>query len=223
MSTRSALASTRPASDHELVYPAVAKPSPASVETPRKVSRRSLFAGGGAALAAFWNTASQAATRREPPEVAADIDPGSLLAKLVRRTSLGITQTELDRAAALGYGAYLEYQLNHLAIDDASTDAMIAPLTTLTMQPFQLFPLQTGQIVNELMLATFVRAVFSNRQLFERMVEFWSDHFSIDITNENDQYYKTVDDREVVRAHALGTFPAILSASAHSPAMLYYL
>lgn len=225
MSTSSILpaAKTSPAASAEVRGSAGPVASvPSGVAVPRRVSRRSLFAGGGAALAAFWTTASRA-TAQSPPEVAADIDPGSLLAKLIRRTSMGITQVELDRAVTLGYGAYLEYQLNHQAIDDASVDAMIAPLTTLTMQPYQLFPLQTGQIVSELMQGLFVRAVFSNRQLFERMVEFWTDHFNIDITNELDQFYKTVDDREVVRANALGTFPAILSASAHSPAMLYYL
>lgn len=191
--------------------------------TPKKVSRRSLFSGGGAALAAFWGTASQAVARSGPPEVAADVDPGSLLAKLVRRTTLGISQTELNRAVSLGYSGFLEYHLNHLAINDAAVDAVLNDLDTLTMQPYQLFPLQAGQVVTELMQALFVRAVFSNRQLFERMVEFWTDHFNIDITNELDQFYKTVDDREVVRTHALNTFPAILSASAHSPAMLYYL
>jgi uncharacterized protein (DUF1800 family) len=63
----------------------------------------------------------------------------------------------------------------------------------------------------------------SKRQLSERMVEFWTDHFNIDILNGDDRYLKTVDDRDVIRAHALGGFPALLDASAHSPAMLLYL
>ncbi|MBK8794077.1 MAG: DUF1800 family protein [Holophaga sp.] len=36
-------------------------------------------------------------------------------------------------------------------------------------------------------------------------------------------YLKTVDDRDVARAHALGSFRDLLWASAHSPAMLTYL
>src|SRR5256885_13853924 len=65
------------------------------------------------------------------------------------------------------------------------------------------------------------RAAFSNRQLFERMVEFWSDHFNIAISKVG--YLKALDDRDVIRAHALGKFSDLLSASAHSPAMLAYL
>jgi uncharacterized protein (DUF1800 family) len=53
------------------------------------------------------------------------------------------------------------------------------------------------------------------------MVEFWTDHFSINY--EKVGYLKTLDDREVIRKHALGKFPALLKASAHSPAMLEYL
>ena len=53
------------------------------------------------------------------------------------------------------------------------------------------------------------------------MVEFWSDHFNIDY--EKVGYLKTLDDRDVIRKHALGKFPDLLKASAHSPAMLEYL
>jgi uncharacterized protein (DUF1800 family) len=68
-----------------------------------------------------------------------------------------------------------------------------------------------------------LRAVRSKRQLFERMVEFWSDHFSIDHRNDQCMVLKTQDDRDVIRAHALGKFPDLLAASAHSAAMLFNL
>jgi uncharacterized protein (DUF1800 family) len=77
------------------------------------------------------------------------------------------------------------------------------------------------QIQQQLVGATLFRAAFSRRQLYERMVEFWSDHFNI--------YYpkvgilKIVDDRTVARANALKTFPDLLKASAHSAAMMVYL
>jgi uncharacterized protein (DUF1800 family) len=54
-------------------------------------------------------------------------------------------------------------------------------------------------------------------------VAFWSDHFSIDILANHGDILKSTDDREVVRPHALGKFQDLLSASAHSPAMLEYL
>jgi uncharacterized protein (DUF1800 family) len=55
------------------------------------------------------------------------------------------------------------------------------------------------------------------------MVEFWSDHFNIFIEKEPCFYLKPVDDREVIRKHALGSFRDLARASAHSPAMLVYL
>ena len=55
------------------------------------------------------------------------------------------------------------------------------------------------------------------------MVEFWSDHFSMSTDKGDVWFLKTVDDREVVRRHALGCFRELLYASTHSPAMLTYL
>ena len=75
----------------------------------------------------------------------------------------------------------------------------------------------------ELRQATLLRRLVSRRQLFERLVEFWGDHFNISLDKGDCCYWKTVDDRRVIRPHALGAFADLLSASAHSPAMLVYL
>src|SRR5688500_11038497 len=76
-------------------------------------------------------------------------------------------------------------------------------------------------LLNQLTESTLYRAAFSKRQLYERMVAFWSDHFNIYYPKVN--YLKPIDDRDVIRKHALGKFPDMLRASAHSPAMLEYL
>jgi uncharacterized protein (DUF1800 family) len=55
------------------------------------------------------------------------------------------------------------------------------------------------------------------------MVEFWSDHFNIYMEKGNCFYLKTVDDREVIRKNAFGSFRDLVWASAHSPAMMIYL
>jgi uncharacterized protein (DUF1800 family) len=68
-----------------------------------------------------------------------------------------------------------------------------------------------------------MRQIYSKRQLYEIMVEFWSDHFNIFIEKGNGFYLKTVDDREVIRKHALGSFRDLVCASSHSPAMMIYL
>jgi uncharacterized protein (DUF1800 family) len=87
----------------------------------------------------------------------------------------------------------------------------------------ELFEYQPDLLHNELMRATLLRAVLSERQLFEVMVQFWSDHFNIDPSKGDCRWLKVADDREVIRQHAVGKFPELLRASALSPAMLWYL
>jgi len=77
--------------------------------------------------------------------------------------------------------------------------------------------------VSELEQAKLVREVDSPRQLQEVLVDFWSNHFNIDVKKGPDRIYKVVDDREVIRPHIWGTFHDLLEASAKSPAMLHYL
>src|SRR5258708_35878326 len=71
--------------------------------------------------------------------------------------------------------------------------------------------------------ATILRAAWSERQLYEVMVHFWTDHFNIDSSKAECKWLKAADDREVIRPHALGRVPDLLRASALSPAMLWYL
>lgn len=175
--------------------------------------RKLLF--GGSLLAAFWAVGEQRARAGGPP---------SNEKWLVDRLTMGVTQAELTQAQTLGYSDYLEYQLAYEQIaEDPALLARLANLTTLTMTPDQLVPIPAGQVQNELTEATILRSVFSRQQLFQRAVELWTDHFNIDINNGIDRSLKTIDDRDVIRAHALGTFSQLLHASAQSPAMLYYL
>ena len=144
------------------------------------------------------------------------------VARLVRRVTLGFTKAELDRAKKLGYSKYLEEQLKPTAIDDRNVAAFVtANYPTLRMTPDELYGAEQGKVNAELQESTVYRAVFSNRQLYERMVEFWGDHFSIDTDKVG--YLKTTDDRDVIRRHAMGKYPALLRASAHSAAMMAYL
>lgn len=80
-----------------------------------------------------------------------------------------------------------------------------------------------AEVVAQLQEATLLRAIYSRRQLFETLVDFWSNHLNIFILKNQDRWLKTVDDREVIRRYALGNFHDLLLASATSPAMLEYL
>ena len=73
-------------------------------------------------------------------------------------------------------------------------------------------------------VATLIRAATSRRQLYEVMVDFWHNHFSIyawgsDYASATWASY----DRDVIRANALGNFRTLVEKVAKSTAMLYYL
>ena len=86
-----------------------------------------------------------------------------------------------------------------------------------------LYEFKDKVLLDDLTRATILRAVLSERQLCEVMVQFWSDHFNIDPSKAEAKWLKAADDRDVVRAHALGNFRDLVRASAVSPAMLWYL
>ncbi len=144
---------------------------------------------------------------------------------MVDRMTFGFTRAELALYNQLGFEGYLAYHLHPSAIDDSAVDAYLAiNAPTLIMTPLQLSQLsQQSDATNQLIRARLYRAIFSKRQLFERAVECFTDHFNIWIRDEPSTYLKVADDRDVVRANALGTFPAMLRASAHSASMLSYL
>ena len=133
-------------------------------------------------------------------------------------------------SAAIGWDAFLEQQLNPEQIDDAALDERLKQFPTLTISSAELFESypQKGKpgpraIIQELEAASLLRAIASERQLFEIMVDFWSNHLNIYIGKNQVKWLKTADDREVIRKHALGKFRELLLASAKSPAMLVYL
>ncbi len=84
-------------------------------------------------------------------------------------------------------------------------------------------PKNPYMVITDLQRAKLLRAVYSERQLYEMMVDFWGNHFSIFANKDDDRYLLTSFDREMIRPFAMGRFRDLLGATAHSPAMLYYL
>ncbi len=76
-------------------------------------------------------------------------------------------------------------------------------------------------ILNDLTEAKFTRAIYTERQLEQQMVDFWFNHFNVFFYKN--AYLPTSYERDVIRPHALGKFKDLLSATAHSQAMLFYL
>lgn len=147
-----------------------------------------------------------------------------MLRALVEHASFGFTLEEFTLAKSLGYEGYLDHQLAKDAIDDSALDAKLATLPTLAWTAQQAVDhAATNHPVQELKHAAILRAVHSKRQLYERVVEFFTDHFSIYIKDGSVRMLKPTDEREVIRKHAFGKFGDLLRASMRSAAMLMHL
>jgi uncharacterized protein (DUF1800 family) len=208
--------------------------------SPGPQSRRSFFFFGALAAATMLPKTSKAQgasrTRRSvqrerlsefptvvPNEsVAAFAEWDTTISRLIRRATLGTTPAEVARGKQLGWQAYLNYQLNYTRIPDDELETFVAQKWPLMSQASeQLFSADAGQVRNQLQESTIYRAAFSKRQLHERMVEFWGDHFNQDLDKVG--YLLVADQRDVIRKNALGKFPTLLKASAHSASMMLYL
>ncbi len=153
---------------------------------------------------------------------AATTDPGW---RLLNRITFGPRPEERRRLARIGPAAFVEEQLAPETLPDMDfrPRLRVRRLETLHLDLPDLFDVEREFVTQELQQATLLRAVYSRRQLYEVMVNFWSDHFNIAQTKGDCAWLKTIDDRAVIRPHALGNFRDLLQASAHSPAMLVYL
>jgi uncharacterized protein (DUF1800 family) len=167
------------------------------------------LAGGDDGLAPF-----------QPPD-SDEIDDTS---HVLNRLTFGPRPGQHAEITALGARGFIARQLAPDAIDDRWTDARAARFEALRAWPLgELLEYDARELLDQLTRQKILHAVHSKRQLKEVMVDFWSDHFNIDPSKGDSKWLKPADDREVIRAHALGSFPALLKASALSPSMLWYL
>src|ERR1700681_3411820 len=79
------------------------------------------------------------------------------------------------------------------------------------------------RIVAELSMAKVTRAIYSERQLDEMMVDFWYNHFNVFAAKGADRWLITSYERDAIRPHAMGKFRDLLEATAKSPAMMFFL
>ena len=80
-----------------------------------------------------------------------------------------------------------------------------------------------GQILPQIVANRVLRAVYSERQLQEVMVDFWQNHFNVFSGKNAVRWYIPSYERDVLRKNALGNFKDLLTATAMHPAMLFYL
>ncbi|MFC7479250.1 DUF1800 domain-containing protein [Luedemannella flava] len=145
---------------------------------------------------------------------------------LLKRATFGPVLPDLLAVRQLGLDAWLDRQLDPKNIADPEGDRVAALYPTTGMSTAQI----RGKVkqyawdsMYELGHATLARQMWSSRQLYEVMVDFWANH--LNVTNPFDGGWDTRApyDKDVIRKHALGRFSNMLHDSARHPAMLRYL
>lgn len=186
------------------------------------------------------STLPSASVRNAHPQLDLPLPPLSVIA--LSRLAYGARPGSFDFATFNSFSGstdlekltrYVDWQLAPQSIDDTECNNRIAAanLPTLTKSLTQLWNdhrkisnADRTQPAREVRSATFIRAIYSRRQLFEVLVNFWHNHFNIYAW---DYAYASATwahyDRDVIRAGALGNFRQLLGGVATSPAMLFYL
>ena len=145
---------------------------------------------------------------------------------LIQRATFGATPELLAEVKAKGTTGWLDEQLDPAAVPDGECDSYLTRFPTLGWTALDCREqLDNGSWTHmvEIQRATMVRAVYSRRQLFEVMVDLWSNHLNVTCPSSEVWDSRGVYDRDVIRAHALGRFSDMLLASAQSAAMGRYL
>jgi hypothetical protein len=162
------------------------------------------------------------------------------------RLAFGPNEADFRHVKATGIDGYITEQLNPERIPEApALDERLASLATLRLDPIQLFidygPIlpvngvkaspdeqkarrrRANIIVMEARAARIWRALYSPRQLHEVMVDFWFNHFNVFAGKGLDHLWVGTFEETAIRPHALGHFADLVRATAHHPAMLFYL
>ena len=80
-----------------------------------------------------------------------------------------------------------------------------------------------GQVIEDFSCEHIARAEYSPRQLEEVMTDFWFNHFNVSKDKGLDHVWVGAFEDQAIRPNALGHFRDLLEATAHHPAMLFYL
>ena len=166
---------------------------------------------------------------------------------VLNRLAYGPRPGDAERVRRVGLERWIALQLAPEAIDDRGADSVVAAYRTLSTPTSELASIsrevrmarrdttraptqmdmdarRTLQLsLAEVSVAKLARAVSSERQLHEQMVDFWENHFSVFAGKGQTRLFIPAYDRDVIRPRAMGKFRDLLGAVAKSPAMLFYL
>jgi uncharacterized protein (DUF1800 family) len=160
--------------------------------------------------------------------------PGQLLRQLERRGELpaGLAEARENRVkggANAAPGETMEMKADAGAKPNDTPSENPAPADNQKYrQALRAYYTENGlqqpqRITAELQASRILRAVYSERQLQEVMVDFWTNHFNVFAGKGADRWLLVSYDRDTIRPNTMKKFSDLLLATAKSPAMLFYL
>jgi uncharacterized protein (DUF1800 family) len=203
----SALASSLPNATTETLPPT----SPAAIPPPEAIAmHRMAFGPRSGDIARVKAMGVDAYVDEQLNPTAID---DSACEALINQAQLKVRYTV---AASGGNPEYSVHELRPLSL-------LNAPISTLWPLRSHLVSTERLRPYNEVLVATWIRAVHSKRQLFELMVDFWHNHFNVSAPSENPIAATfSIYDR-LIRQHALGNFRTFVEEVGKSVAMMYAL
>ncbi len=220
--------------------------------TPSCLRRRTSAALAGILTASLMvaspagSNAAGASSVGAGPAWVAPAKPDARAALVLNRLAFGPSADTLAAIRSIGLERWIDQQLTPARVpEQPALLAQLAALSTQQMSPGELFaaygpqPPAPGEkrdpeqmktrravariVVTQAQDARILRAAESTRQLQEVMVAFWFDHFNIFAGKGLDHLWVGDFENGAIRPNALGRFRDLLGATAHHPAMLFYL
>jgi uncharacterized protein (DUF1800 family) len=184
---------------------------------------------------------------------ASPLGPDQRILHVLNRLGYGPRPGDVERVRRMGVAAYIERQLDPRGAPDPALERALTAYPALALGTAELvreypFPspdmrrrLASGEMSRQEMREAYpparrpavvtaslqgarvTRAVLSERQLEEVMVDFWFNHFNVYAQKGAVRWMTPAYEREAIRPHALGRFRDLVLATARHPAMLFYL
>jgi uncharacterized protein (DUF1800 family) len=151
-------------------------------------------------------------------------DDAAAVRHALNRLSYGPRPGDVERVAGIGLATWLDQQLRPARPNDAVATPPVpstspAPRGDARKEARREARREVGRLASDRL----TRAIGSERQIEELLVDFWFNHFNVFAGKGRTAMYLPEYERTAIRPHVFGTFRDLLGATAHSPAMLFYL
>ena len=146
---------------------------------------------------------------------------------LARRATWGATPAVVAEIRRLGVAGWVDRQLDPASIpqtaDERTALALVPRLSWSISRVRSEYSNDTGDLGHDIIHAWYARALWSERQLFETVVDTWTDHLVVSAPWGPAWASVHRYQEDVVRKHALGRYADLLTAAVMHPALLHQL